>query len=139
MANRIACSGCGKHEIHTLPVAYSRYHHLGYRPDVADCVNTHVYYTDEWPNVLQSIRDAISQRNLDGMMMQLELTKETVDVGNDVELDHIYCNQCYPDPDAHCIAFCGTDVTTMAAGWSGDDSNECVVCIELKNCPICGE
>ncbi len=72
--------------------------------------------------------------------MQLELTKQTVDLSSgETDLNHLFCINCYPDADVYCIAFCGLDVTDEP--WiTSSDVVDCVVCLDIGKlpCPKCG-
>lgn len=71
------------------------------------------------------------------MTLELIETEKLDSSTDDTEMDHWYCETCNPDPDLHCIAFCGTDVTDQAYGFS-DDNVQCAVCEELVDLP-CGK
>lgn len=64
-------------------------------------------------------------------MPSLELVEEVAETSGSVEIIHLFCYQCYPRGTRE-IAFCGTDVTEESAWAFWEESQECVMCVEVK-------
>lgn len=63
-------------------------------------------------------------------VLEKSLEQET---SSESSICHFYCLDCYPEAD---VAFCGSYLTDDIEVF--EDEVDCVVCVDLEWCPICG-
>lgn len=69
-------------------------------------------------------------------MIQLEEQQELTATSGD-NLDHYYCQTCYPEPTLYVKAFCGHDGAMEYDEIDITDDIDCVVCLDIAWCEVC--
>lgn len=65
--------------------------------------------------------------------------RQEITTTKDAELDHYFCEECYPEPEKEVRGFCGTGPAEyseidLSLGYTAD----CIVCTDLAPNPPCG-